>query len=199
MAWAQIWQILCTPLWWVDHSQQLSPHPASCLFPTSGEGEVIKRAEARKKAEVKDNLRLVEIKTVWVEKKRCKTDHVPPAGWGPASAWAVAVLEKLSQLYCWAWRYMAWTIPLLSLGQLSPPCPLLTCSLWGSGSQKASVLRVHGPAAAETSVLATQLWSPIWNSALQAAVKKISSLPANPTPTSPEQAAFPEIGSHCFA
>lgn len=37
----------------------------------------------------------------------------------PTSIWAMATLEKFPQIYRWAWGFILWNIPVVTLGQLS--------------------------------------------------------------------------------
>lgn len=58
--------------------------------------------------------------------KWCKGRHRPPPTSRPMRSHSVSnsYFRKYLWCYCWAWRYMVWNIPWVSLGQLSWQCPL---------------------------------------------------------------------------
>lgn len=112
------------------------PHAAACslLFFPSGVKERTGRTKARK---------LVGWDEETSEGKRgknkwCKGNHLPPVDRCSASRWAMATSHTnrppLPSFYCWAWGYIAWSIPLVNWGHLPWLCslpihvhPQLTC------------------------------------------------------------------------
>ena len=137
------------PIWQLDTTQPLAHSPLGAIGDRTG------RVELRKLVEWDKNGLIGKAKAAHASKAKQRIHSLLPISrqvfrhlqQSRAPAHGTVTWEDRHQhsenpflppaLHCWAWRHVAWDIPLVNWGQLSQPCPLPTswappaCSLVG--------------------------------------------------------------------